>query len=175
VSLTFTHIIGVDPGYSGAIAVLTARPPPSILLTMPMPIIKGGGSVKDELDEQSIFDLFQIVASFGPAHVFIERVSAMPGQGVTSMFRFGVSYGVVRALAAAAGLPLTLILPQVWKRKVGLPMGGGMDSKTAKALSRQRADALFPGNAFRFARVKDAGVSDAVLIALAGLSILERG
>jgi len=92
--------------------------------------------------------------------VFVEQVSARPGQGVTSMFRFGESFGLVKGVCAGIGLPLTLVTPQEWRR--------GMRVPTGKDGSRQRILELQPELAKRFARKKDHGRADAMLIALHG-------
>jgi crossover junction endodeoxyribonuclease RuvC len=161
--------VGIDPGYTGALAALVT----DRLLLVDMPLIKGSGKVKDEIDEKAIYDWLAMLISLHRdhvPHVFIEKVSSMPGQGVTSTFRFGVSYGIVRATAAGLALPVTLITPQRWQSLVGLPKS--LDKVSRKALSRQRAANLFPGYASHFSRVKDSGRADATLIAVAGQKVL---
>ena len=159
-------IFGIDPGFTGAIAALDQGG--KLLDVTDMPTIKGHGKVKAEIDELAILHFIESCIAFsadGQAHVFIEKVSAMPGQGVTSMFRFGVSYGIVRAIAASLGLPVTLISPQAWQGAVSLGTAAKADRK---ALARRRAAQLFPRDAPRFHQVKDGGRADAVLIAYAG-------
>ncbi len=93
--------------------------------------------------------------------VYIERVSAMPGQGVTSMFGFGRSMGVVEGIAAAMGLRVIYPTPQAWKRRAGL-------TGKPKDASRTVASLMFPEIASRLSRKKDVGVADALLIAAYG-------
>jgi crossover junction endodeoxyribonuclease RuvC len=90
------------------------------------------------------------------AHVVIERVGAMPGQGVTSMFNFGYGAGVIEGICAALFIPYFHVLPQTWKRQMGI----GAD----KTACREMAQKLWPGAADRFKRVKDDGRADAALL-----------
>ena len=92
----------------------------------------------------------------------------MPGQGVTSMFNFGDRFGFVKALAYSAGVPVTFVRPQEWKKGVGIP------AKADKGVSRLRASQLFPNDADKWSRVKDDGVAEAALIAYYG-SLKLRG
>jgi crossover junction endodeoxyribonuclease RuvC len=85
----------------------------------------------------------------------------MPKQGVTSVFTFGVAFGVVRGVLAALHIPVTYITPQSWQRTMKVPQG--------KDGSRQRATQLLPRYGDRFVRVRDNGRSDATLIALASV------
>jgi crossover junction endodeoxyribonuclease RuvC len=95
--------------------------------------------------------------------VYLERVSAMPGQGVVSMFSFGRSYGAVEAAVSVLGYPLTYITPAVWKRSAGL-IGGEKDASRGRVLD------LYPDAGVT--RKKDNGRADAILIARYGR---ERG
>ena len=164
-------VVGIDPGLSGAIAALDGKGGIDVL---DMPLIKGGGKTKDEIDELGIFSWLTVLASFDNQlpRVFIEKVSAMPKQGVVSMFRFGVAYGTVRAIVACLDWPVTFLTPQAWRAAAGLSK---VVNDTGKALARQRASQLFHAHAHLFARVKDNGRADAALIAWAGARLLAPG
>jgi crossover junction endodeoxyribonuclease RuvC len=95
-----------------------------------------------------------------PDTAIVEKVGAMPGQGVSSMFSFGRSVGIIEGVLAALQVPTTFITPQAWQKAIGAAKG--------KDGSRQRCMELFPRDSHLFARVKDDGRADAVLIALAG-------
>jgi crossover junction endodeoxyribonuclease RuvC len=145
-------IAGIDPGANGGLAVYG----PKGLLVFPVP------KVGKEIDKPA-WAFWHTMLVSDPDHIFIEQVSAMPGQGVTSMFNFGVAYGFVQALAFSAGVPVSFIRPQEWKKLVGIPVGSD------KSASRIRASQLFPNDADKWARVKDDGLAEAALIAYAGM------
>jgi crossover junction endodeoxyribonuclease RuvC len=90
-------------------------------------------------------------------HVYVERVSAMAGQGVTSVFSFGRSFGMIEGILAALKMPVTFVAPATWTRAIGRSPG--------KDASRARAMELFPNYEYFFKRVKDDGRADAALIA----------
>lgn len=143
-------IIGIDPGLSGAIAVLDEQGVLREAFDMPVFKIKG----KSQMDVYALGRLLAAVPK--PNRAVIEQVGAMPGQGVTSMFNFGFSTGTVHGVLGAFQIPLTLVTPQRWKGYFRL----GSD----KDQSRQAAGRLWPTAAF-FGRVKDAGRAEAALIA----------
>jgi crossover junction endodeoxyribonuclease RuvC len=90
----------------------------------------------------------------------VERVHAMPGQGVTSMFSFGFAAGSLQQALASAEIPVTLVTPASWKAIYGLR--GGRENKD---MSRTKASELFPGCEHLWARKKDDGRAEAVLLA----------
>jgi crossover junction endodeoxyribonuclease RuvC len=105
--------IGIDPGLSGGVSSIhdgKAYP-------CPMPVAGG------EVDAGALADMLLKIMRTGPCWVAVEKVGAMPGQGVTSMFNFGCGWGMVRGVCAALGLSVTLVTPQKWKKEVlaGLP------------------------------------------------------
>jgi crossover junction endodeoxyribonuclease RuvC len=100
-----------------------------------------------------------------PEHAYVEYAAARPGQGVSSMFKFGVSYGATKMALAACGVPYTIVTPAKWKPVVGIPTGSD------KEASRLRALQLFPDEATSLARKKDTGRSDAMLLAYFGLKM----
>ena len=152
-------IIGIDPGITGAIAVLFDDGK-SIVHDIPvMANGKGKGKVKNSVNGGA---LVQLLRCFDGAEVFLERVSAMPGQGVSSMFSMGDSFGCIRGVIAACGMPVHIITPQSWKKHYRL----GSD----KEVCRAKAIELFPGA--ELSRKKDHNRAEALLIAKYGKSII---
>lgn len=150
--------VGIDPGYSGAIVAARAG---KVIEIHDMPLMQGKAG-KNLLNLSAISDIFaKLISSsnFQPIRVQIERVSAMPGQGVSSMFRFGEGYGAVQGIVAAHGLPITFIGPQEWKKPLGLI---GADKDYARTLAIQ----TFPELSSQLARKKDIGRADAIWICL---------
>ena len=145
-------IIGIDPGANGAMALVNEK---GLAGLFPVP------KVGKDLDLVAWGKLWGGHLPFAD-HVWIEFVHAMPGQGVTSMFNFGKSYGFALGLIAAAGVPFSFVRPEAWKRAVGIPAGA------EKGASRLRASQLFPESVDRWARVKDDGLAEAALIAYYG-------
>lgn len=157
------RILGIDPGAYGALALLDAGSTGpfnrSLLTLWDMPVIVGkvGGRNKSQISESLLAGL---IRDARPDVVWLEQVHAMPRQGVTSSFNFGVAYGMARGVCAALGVPVQLIAPPVWKRHFRLGSG--------KHDSRLLACRLFPGSAAQFARVRDDGRAEAALLALYG-------
>ena len=150
-------ILGIDPGLSGAIAFYDTSNESVVVIDMPTVEVTRNGKNKREVSPALIADA---VAGKGIVQAFVERVSAMPGQGVSSMFSFGRSVGVIEGVLAAYEIPVTLVTPQAWMKSMGVRAG--------KDGSRERAMQLFPQYADLFSRKKDDGRSDAVLIAKYG-------
>jgi crossover junction endodeoxyribonuclease RuvC len=152
-----TRIIGIDPGLSGAVAVLygeTLR-----VIDMPTMTVERNGKAKRQVSASELAEL--IYSCQGEdCHVYCERVGAMAGQGVTSVFSFGRSFGMIEGILAAFKLPVTYVAPATWVKAVG--RGQGKDA------SRARAMEIFPNNQTDFKRVKDDGRADAALIAYWG-------
>jgi crossover junction endodeoxyribonuclease RuvC len=152
-------LAGIDPGLSGAIALLDAATGSVLdIIDMPMLALTRGGKAKREVDAHAL------AAALGRdriGHVFIEQVGAMPGQGVSGVFAFGKAYGIAIGVLATLGVPMTFVAPQVWKRVLGVP--------AAKDGARARASQLMPGAAHHWQRVKDDGRAEAALIAYYGL------
>ena len=149
--------VGVDPGLSGAIAFLDTTTGRLDLVDMPAVEVVRNGKTKREVSPQMLAGVFRSRVEGREVSVALERVNAMRGQGVSSVFSFGRSSGIVEGVVAALNLPLTLVTPQRWQKEVGVR--GGKDG------SRARAAELFPAMASSFSRVKDDGRSDAALIA----------
>lgn len=146
--------IGIDPGISGAIVVLSGDTP---IEWMRMPSTKLGTSSRVNGAEISAF-----LRGFVGAHCYLERVAAMPGQGVTSMFSFGHAAGVVEGVLSGLHIPFTTVTPVSWKKRAGLPAGVEKDAARARAIQ------LWP--AWRALDKKGEGqaMADAALIARFG-------
>jgi crossover junction endodeoxyribonuclease RuvC len=143
-------ILGIDPGINGALAILDGQHP--VILDVP--------KIGKEPDYSEWAKAWSCYLPFAE-HVWIEKVSAMPGQGVTSMFSFGERYGFVIGLVAASGAPYSFVRPQEWRKTAGIVNGA------AKGASRLRARQLWPGSPL-FDRAKDDGRAEAALIAYHG-------
>ena len=150
-------ILGIDPGLSGALAFFDTESEDLVVIDMPTVEMTRNGKNKREVSPALVADLF---AGQSIKQAYIERVSAMPGQGVSSMFSFGRSVGVVEGVLAAYEIPTTFVTPQAWMKAMGIRAG--------KDASRERAMQLFPKYSGLFARKKDDGRSDAALIAKYG-------
>jgi len=145
-------VMSIDPGLSGALAVFID----DVLIDvvdMPTHELTRNGKAKRQIAASELAGIF---TQHHPGHVIVEKVSAMPGQGVTSMFSFGRSLGIVEGIIAAYNIPVTYVTPGVWTKGIG--RGAGKDA------SRARACELYPSHQKSFARVKDDGRADAVLI-----------
>lgn len=149
-------VIGIDPGNNGAVAMYNGEE----LWIVDMISIKAKARGREVVWPQVIESL--AIEGFGLAdHCFIEKVGAMPGQGVSSMFKFGYAAGVILGWALSNFLPVTLVTPQEWKKYHKL-IG------TGKGSSRSKASYLFPSYCDLFKRVKDDGRAEAALIAYYG-------
>jgi crossover junction endodeoxyribonuclease RuvC len=145
-------VLSIDPGLSGAIAVFID----DVLIDvvdMPTHELTRNGKAKRQISASGLAAIFR---DYKPEHVIVEKVSAMPGQGVTSMFSFGRSFGLIEGIVGAFEIPATYVMPSVWTKGIG--RGAGKDA------SRARACELYPVWEKSFARVKDDGRADAVLI-----------
>lgn len=152
------RILGVDPGLSGAVALLTSLGELSVI-DVPTLEIARNGSRRREIDTAQ---LVTVIRELTPSHAVIERVGAMPGQGVASMFSFGRSLGQIEGILASLNVPVTHVAPAVWKRALSVPRG--------KDAARLRASQLLPAYAERWRGARDDGRAEASLIALWGLT-----
>lgn len=151
------YFIGVDPGASGAIAVLDRDSDIVQIFDMPTLETKVGRAIKKKVNPQAITAELRI---FKEARVdaILELVGAMPGQGVTSMFNFGRSLGIIEGVLAGMDVPYEMVTPTVWKKHMKLT--------TNKDDSREKAMRLWPDKANLFLRKKDDGRAEAALLAL---------
>lgn len=158
-------ILGVDPGLNGAFALVVGDR--VHVWDMPAVQVKRGGKNKKEISPVLLaatlrtIDLVAESAGAGDQlRAYVEKVGAMPGQGVSSMFSFGRSLGLVEGALAALTIPVELVPPQTWRRAMAVREG--------KDGSRLRATELWPSQAGLFARAKDDGRAEAALIAAFG-------
>ena len=154
-------VVGIDPGLSGAVAFYDTVEGAVEIVDMPTVELSRNGKNKREV---SAVLLSGILTKHKVDAAFLERVNAMAGQGVTSVFSFGRSSGIVEGILAAYDIPTTLVTPQAWQKAVG--------QRAGKDGSRERAMQLFPAQAELFQRKKDDGRSDAALIAYYGAKML---
>jgi len=145
-------LMSIDPGLSGAIAVFIDDVLIDIVDT-PTHELTRNNKTKRQISASALAGIF---TQHRPDHVVVEKVTAMPGNGATSMFSFGRSLGVIEGIVAAYDIPVTYVTPGVWTKGIGRGLG--------KDASRARACELYPSHQKQFARVKDDGRADAVLI-----------
>jgi len=147
-------VMAIDPGLSGAIAVFRYTDFHLIaVIDTPTHELTRNNKTKRQISASGLAAIFR---DYEPDHVVVEKVSAMPGQGVTSMFSFGRSFGLIEGMVGAFEIPATYVMPSVWTKGIGRGLG--------KDASRARACELYPSHQKSFARVKDDGRADAVLI-----------
>ena len=151
-------IIGIDPGISGSICFLKDG---KILDVIEMPTMTEGKKNKKQVNGNQLYNELKKYLSeinIDEACVVVEHVTAMPGQGVTSMFNFGQSFGVIKGICSAMQLPIHFIRPTKWKKYFNL-------INTSKDASRSRAIELFPKVSEKLKRKKDSNKADSILIA----------
>jgi len=151
-------IIGIDPGISGAICFFEDGQVKEII---DMPVMADGKKNKRQVNGPQTYNEISTRINKFPKKdiiVVIEQVSAMPGQGVTSMFNFGQSFGVLKGICSAMQLSMFFIRPAKWKKYFGL-------IKTEKDASRTKVIEIFPYISSQLSRKKDSNKADAVLIA----------
>ena len=149
-------IIGIDPGVSGAICILTDG---KITKIYEMPTMIDGKKNKKQVNGAEVTNIInKELVNEKDINVVIEHVSAMPGQGVTSMFNFGQSFGVLKGICAALKLPVHFIRPVKWKKHFNL-------INTEKDASRTKVIEVFPYISSKISKKKDANKADAILIA----------
>ena len=151
-------IIGIDPGISGSICFFEDG---KILEVIEMPVMTDGKKNKKQINGAQIYNEFSKRINKkkdDEVRVVIEQVSAMPGQGVTSMFNFGQSFGILKGICSAMQLPMFFVRPAKWKKYFNL-------IKTSKDASRSRAIEIFPKASEKLKRKKDSNKADAILIA----------
>jgi len=152
------RIIGIDPGISGSICFFEDG---RILDVVEMPTMTEGKKNKKQVNGSQIYnEIFNRIKQRDKKEikVIIEQVSAMPGQGVTSMFNFGQSYGILKGICSAMRLPMYFVRPAKWKKYFNL-------INSEKDASRTRAIEIFPYFSSQLSRKKDSNKADAILIA----------
>ena len=149
-------IFGIDPGVSGAICVLKEG---KILEVYEMPTMIDGKKNKRQVNGAEVTNIFlKYLNNEDKTKVVVEHVTAMPGQGVTSMFNFGQSFGVLKGICAALKLPIYFVRHVKWKKYFNL-------IKTNKDASRTKVIEIFPYISSKITRKKDSNKADSILIA----------
>ncbi len=151
-------IIGIDPGISGAICFFENGVIKDII---DMPVMAEGKKNKKQVNGSQLYNEIVIrIKKFSKNDIFVvvEQVSAMPGQGVTSMFNFGQSFGVIKGICSAMQLPIYFVRPAKWKKHFNL-------LKTEKDASRSKVIEIFPYISSKLSRKKDSNKADAILLA----------
>ena len=151
-------IIGIDPGISGSICFFENG---VILDVLEMPTMTDGKKNKKQVNGSQIFnEISKRTQKIDNKNikVVIEQVSAMPGQGVTSMFNFGQSFGILKGICSGMQLPVFFVRPAKWKKYYNL-------INSEKDASRTRAIEIFPYFSSQLSRKKDSNKADAILIA----------
>ena len=150
-------IFGIDPGVSGAISVLENK---KIIEVYDMPTMIDGKKNKKQVNGSQVANIIkERLNGDNEIIVVVEHVNAMPGQGVTSMFNFGQSFGVIKGICSALSLPIYFVRPSKWKRYFNL-------IKTNKDASRTKVIEVYPEISSKLYRKKDSNRADAILIAL---------
>jgi crossover junction endodeoxyribonuclease RuvC len=151
-------IIGIDPGISGSICFFQDG---KIVDVVEMPTMTEGKKNKKQVNGSQIFnEILEKIKKLDKKEikVVIEQVSAMPGQGVTSMFNFGQSFGILKGICSAMQLPMYFVRPAKWKKYFNL-------INSEKDASRTRAIEIFPYFSSQLSKKKDSNKADAILIA----------
>ena len=149
------RIIGIDPGLSGAIAVLDDL---KIFDLFDMPIMPEGKKNKNQLNSAQLVNIIKRHIHTNSTFVIVEQVSAKPGQGVTSMFNFGQTFGAIKGICASLNLPIFYVRPAKWKKHFDL-------INASKDASRTKAIEMYPSISDRLRKKKDVNKADAILIA----------
>jgi len=149
-------VIGIDPGQTGAIAAMWGN---EVLAVKDMPVSARLHGKSNEVNTAELASIIMEMKVPGkPVLVVLESVHAMPGQGVSSMFRFGDSFGAVRGVLGALQCPMILCTPQKWKKRAGL-IGKDKDAARTLAITKH------PEVSDQLTRKKDGGRADAICIA----------
>ena len=149
-------IIGIDPGLTGAIAIMQNN---KVLDIIDMPVMAEGKKNKKQLNSAQLANIIRNnITDSDEKAVVVEQVNAMPGQGVTSMFHFGQSFGVLKGICSAMNLSMYFVRPAKWKKYFNL-------INSEKDASRTRAIEIFPYFSMNLSKKKDANKADAMLIA----------
>tara|TARA_B100000579_G_C22112811_1_gene523976 strand:+ start:33 stop:512 length:480 start_codon:yes stop_codon:yes gene_type:complete len=149
-------IIGVDPGITGAISILENK---KVIEVHDTPTMIDGKKNKRQINGAQVTNIIkEILNKNTEVIVVVEHVNAMPGQGVTSMFNFGQSFGVIKGICSALSIPIHFVRPTKWKKHFNL-------IKTNKDASRTKVIEVYPEISSKLTRKKDSNKADAILIA----------
>ena len=149
-------VIGIDPGLSGGIAILEDK---KVLGLYDMPVMAEGKKNKRQLNSAELVNIIKNNIKVNEEiAVIVEQVNAMPGQGVTSMFNFGQTFGAIKGVCAALQLPIFFVRPSKWKKHFEL-------INSSKDSSRTKVIEMYPSLSNQLSKKKDVNKSDAILIA----------
>ena len=151
-------IVGIDPGITGAICFFEDGELKDVI---DMPTMASGNKNKKQINGSQIFNEISLrIQNYKSENinVVVEQVSAMPGQGVTSMFNFGQTFGSIKGICAALNLPIFYVRPAKWKKHFEL-------INSSKDASRTKVIEMYPSISTRLSRKKDVNKADAILIA----------
>ena len=149
-------VVGIDPGLSGAISILENN---KVLRIFDMPVMAEGKKNKRQLNSAQLVNIIkENISTKEEVAVVVEQVNAMPGQGVTSMFNFGQTFGAIKGVCAALDLPIFFVRPSKWKKHFDL-------INSSKDSSRTKVIEMYPSLSSQLAKKKDVNKSDAILIA----------
>ena len=151
-------VIGIDPGITGAICFFEDGELKDVI---DMPTMASGNKNKKQINGSQIFNEISLrIQNYKSENinVIVEQVSAMPGQGVTSMFNFGQTFGAIKGICAALELPIFFVRPSKWKKHFEL-------INSSKDASRTKVIEMYPKLSNQLAKKKDVNKSDAILIA----------
>ncbi len=150
------RILGIDPGLSGAIAILEDK---KVVGIFEMSVMAEGKKNKRQLNSAQLVNIIkENIGNNDETAVVVEQVNAMPGQGVTSMFNFGQTFGAIKGVCAALELPIFFVRPSKWKKHFEL-------INSSKDSSRTKAIEMYPYLSNQLSKKKDVNKSDAILIA----------
>ena len=150
------RILGIDPGLNGAIVIMENN---KVLSVFDMPVMSEGKKNKRQLNSAQLVNIIkEYLKKEEEIVVVVEQVNAMPGQGVTSMFNFGQSFGMLKGICSAMQLPMFFVRPAKWKKYYNL-------INSEKDASRTRAIEIFPSFSSQLSKKKDSNKADAILIA----------
>ena len=149
-------VFGIDPGVSGALSVYEDK---KLKEVIDMPTMSEGKKNKKQINAAQLsLEIKQRINGSSENAVVIEHVTAMPGQGVTSMFNFGQTFGALKGICAALELPIFFVRPSKWKKHFEL-------INSSKDASRTKVIQMYPNISDQLAKKRDVNKSDAVLIA----------
>ena len=151
-------IVGIDPGIAGAICFFSSG---NVIDVIDMPTMAEGKKNKKQVNGRQIYNEIMVIKNKfknEKMSVIVEQVSAMPGQGVTSMFNFGQTFGAIKGVCAALNLPIFFVRPSKWKKYFEL-INASKDSSRTKVIE------MYPSLSNQLSKKKDVNKSDAILIA----------
>lgn len=155
-----TCFLGIDPGLSGALALYDPATDQLFIADVPVHILRKNGKLRREPDVQALSDIVGDIALRTRVQVWIEHVSAMPGEGAVGAFTFGKVVGLLTGVCAANRLVIERVTPSVWKKALAVP--------SDKDGARARASQLLPNHSRNWPLKSHDGRAEAALIALYG-------